>query len=426
MEQALNWFGARQGRVRYSMDYRMGQIQPGYSLPSFDCSSALYLSLIEAGIFPTGMRIGNTDSLFADLEAHGFVQVPIDGNGNAQCQRGDVFVWGRRGASSGAAGHTGMFVNANDIIHCNAGYNGITVNNHDTIWGYNGGPAYTFYRYVGKVTPPSAGVSIGDMAHIKDSHVVTQRATVNGITQVAAESLYLKNFDWTDNGIAVAGIAKVDGAGYRLEGVTNPGERFVVPGSFRVADIANDAGITYVLLSGVGGYEVWVAAGAVSKGSKAVPVARPVQQTQPPQTTPPVTKPPVTTPPQTQPPVTKPPETQAPVTLPPETQAPVETNPPKEDKPVAFSREQQRELAIATQQVLDANTAFEPVISEKVKTIAYFVTDTFAIGSTFVLTILAILGQLDGNTAIYISAACTTLALGLKATFRLSAKEKKG
>ena len=29
------------------------------------------------------------------------------------------------------------------IIHCNAGHNGISINPHDTIWSYNGGPAIT-------------------------------------------------------------------------------------------------------------------------------------------------------------------------------------------------------------------------------------------------------------------------------------------
>ncbi|MFD1899922.1 peptidoglycan amidohydrolase family protein [Enterococcus termitis] len=32
-----------------------------------------------------------------------------------------------------------MFANNNDsIIHCNYGYNGITVNDHDVIWNANG------------------------------------------------------------------------------------------------------------------------------------------------------------------------------------------------------------------------------------------------------------------------------------------------
>ncbi|HFZ6537625.1 TPA: peptidoglycan amidohydrolase family protein, partial [Streptococcus agalactiae] len=33
---------------------------------------------------------------------------------------------------------------------CNYGYNSITVNNHDEIWGYNGQPYVYAYRYSGK------------------------------------------------------------------------------------------------------------------------------------------------------------------------------------------------------------------------------------------------------------------------------------
>ncbi|MBO0440974.1 hypothetical protein JZO69_11425 [Enterococcus sp. DIV0869a] len=52
-----------------------------------------------------------------------------------------VFIWGDRGNSGGAAGHTGIFIDDNDnIIHCNYGFNGITVNNHDYIWEFNGQP----------------------------------------------------------------------------------------------------------------------------------------------------------------------------------------------------------------------------------------------------------------------------------------------
>lgn len=93
--------------------------------------------------------MGNTETLFDDLERNGWQQVqPI--NGNYLAKRGDVFILGTRGHTLGAAGHTGIFVDDNDnIIHCNYGYNGITVNNHDTIWGYNGQPAITIYRYTG-------------------------------------------------------------------------------------------------------------------------------------------------------------------------------------------------------------------------------------------------------------------------------------
>lgn len=142
-EAIINWFNARRGRVTYSMANRNGPA-------SYDCSSAVYHALIEAGFLPQGYRIGNTDSLFNDLEAHGWKQVPLDANGNGDTHRGDIFIWGKRGASGGAFGHTGIVLDdAGNIIHCAYGYNGIHVDNHDWLWELNGCPAYTFYTYVG-------------------------------------------------------------------------------------------------------------------------------------------------------------------------------------------------------------------------------------------------------------------------------------
>nr|DAV76437.1 MAG TPA: peptidoglycan hydrolase [Caudoviricetes sp.] len=142
-EAIINWFNARKGRVTYSMADRNGPA-------SYDCSSAVYHALIEAGFLPQGYRIGNTDSLFNDLEAHGWKQVPVNANGDADTHRGDIFIWGKRGASGGAFGHTGVILDdAGNIIHCSSGYDDIHVDNHDWLWELNGCPAYTFYTYVG-------------------------------------------------------------------------------------------------------------------------------------------------------------------------------------------------------------------------------------------------------------------------------------
>lgn len=143
INKALSWMQQRQGKVSYSMSYRLGP-------NSYDCSSAVYLALIDGGFLPVG-SMGNTDSLFNHLEKAGWQQVqPVDGSYPAK--RGDVFIWGNRGGSGGAAGHTGIFIDDNDnIIHCNYGYNGISVNDHDYIWGYNEQPDITIYRFTGNI-----------------------------------------------------------------------------------------------------------------------------------------------------------------------------------------------------------------------------------------------------------------------------------
>jgi hypothetical protein len=143
----IDWMQQRQGKVTYSMTARLGP-------NSYDCSSAVYNALIAGGFLPNG-SMGNTETLFNDLEKNGWQQVQPN-NGHYPAKRGDIFIWGTRGHTLGAAGHTGIFVDNNDnIIHCNYGYNGITVNDHDTIWGYNGQPAITIYRYPGNGTTNS-------------------------------------------------------------------------------------------------------------------------------------------------------------------------------------------------------------------------------------------------------------------------------
>ncbi|WP_206913099.1 hypothetical protein IGL98_003489 [Enterococcus sp. DIV0840] len=140
IENMIKWMTDRKGRVTYSMNTRLGP-------NSYDCSSAVYFALISGGFLTSGV-MGNTDTLFSHLEKAGWTQVKADASGNYPAKKGDIFIWGNRGASGGAAGHTGIFIDDQDrIIHCNYGYNGITINDHDMIWELNGCPAVTIYSY---------------------------------------------------------------------------------------------------------------------------------------------------------------------------------------------------------------------------------------------------------------------------------------
>lgn len=69
-------------------------------------------------------------------------------------------------------------------------------------------------------------------------------------------------------------------------------------------------------------------------------------------------------------------------------------------------------------------TDFEPIISDKAKTVAYFVTDILGIVSSFLAAILAILNIVDGVAAVSINAAVIAALTGLKQTFRLSNKKQ--
>ena len=112
LNKAIKWYQDRMGKTTYSMANRGGP-------NSYDCSSALYNALIAADVFKKG-KMGTTATLAADLKAAGWVKTdsPI---------RGDVFVF-TAGQGGHQYGHTGMFINKNEIIHMNGAANGISIN----------------------------------------------------------------------------------------------------------------------------------------------------------------------------------------------------------------------------------------------------------------------------------------------------------
>lgn len=135
-ETAIAWMASRQGRVSYSMDFRNGP-------NSYDCSSSVYYALMSAGAITAGWAV-NTEYQHDWLTKNDYELIAE--NQAFTAQRGDIFIWGRRGHSSGADGHTGMFVDGDKIIHCNAAANGISVTDHDVSWAYAGRPYYYVYR----------------------------------------------------------------------------------------------------------------------------------------------------------------------------------------------------------------------------------------------------------------------------------------
>ncbi|HFU4089522.1 TPA: peptidoglycan amidohydrolase family protein [Streptococcus suis] len=155
MEQAIAWMEARRGKVTYSMDYRNGP-------NSYDCSSAVYYALLSAGAIPPGWVI-NTEYEHDWLLKNGFNLIAE--NSAFAAKRGDIFIWGKRGQSAGAGGHTGIFVDSNNIIHCNYARNGITVDGYlDTARASGSKYAY-IYRPHGQstVSASTAGKSIDQL-----------------------------------------------------------------------------------------------------------------------------------------------------------------------------------------------------------------------------------------------------------------------
>ncbi|HEM3174382.1 TPA: glucosaminidase domain-containing protein [Streptococcus suis] len=121
IETALRWMSDRKGRVTYSMDYRNGP-------NSFDCSSSVYYALMSAGAISAGWAV-NTEYEHDWLVKNGYTLIAENTDWDAK--RGDIFIWGRRGQSAGAGGHTGIFIDPDNIIHCNYARNSITVDNYN-------------------------------------------------------------------------------------------------------------------------------------------------------------------------------------------------------------------------------------------------------------------------------------------------------
>lgn len=253
IEQAISWFSSRLGKVTYSMQDRNGP-------SSYDCSSAVYHSLIQSGAFPSSIFIGNTDTLFNDLERHGFTQLQPNAQGNYDTQRGDIFIWGDRGQSAGGFGHTGMFLDANNIIDCNYAYNGIHTENHDWFWNANKQPTDTFYRFTGAVAndPHDQNVEVGSWIRFDGTYTANDIQAVGNVWQVRTDELCKVNFTWDDNGIPAGLLTEVDSDGFAtVDQELAVGSLYKIPGKFVVNDVGFVNG-EWLSQIGVGGLSFWV------------------------------------------------------------------------------------------------------------------------------------------------------------------------
>lgn len=116
--------------------YSMTGCRDGVTCNSGDCSGTITRSLERAGC-STPAWLYNTDSMHAWLEQNGFKLIAANKSWTAK--RGDIVIFGKKGASGGAAGHVVEFINNTQIIHCtykNPSMNGIYVDNEATTCPY--------------------------------------------------------------------------------------------------------------------------------------------------------------------------------------------------------------------------------------------------------------------------------------------------
>lgn len=114
-----------------------------------DCSGAVYISLVKGGAKPHSYPV-NTESEHAWLITNGFELISFNKTWNMQ--RGDVLIFGLKGQSAGAGGHTAIAVDHSNVIHCNYAHNGVSVN-PETTMPYSMG--WYVYRYKGATQQPT-------------------------------------------------------------------------------------------------------------------------------------------------------------------------------------------------------------------------------------------------------------------------------
>lgn len=152
METAISYMESLKARgITYSMyGSRTGSDGTG------DCSGTIYQALRNGGASNAGWVL-NTDSMHNWLKSNGFKRIADQTEWNAK--RGDITIFGKEGASGGAAGHVVMWVSNTHFIHCNYGKNGVTVDSEASMMSLYQMMWYT-YRYEGaapKPTPKPSG-----------------------------------------------------------------------------------------------------------------------------------------------------------------------------------------------------------------------------------------------------------------------------
>lgn len=455
MDKAIEWFEQRQGRVSYSMDYRNGP-------NSYDCSSAIYHALIYAGILPQGFRIGNTETEFVDLPKFGFQRIEADANGYIPTQRGDIFIWGKQGYTLGANGHTGIYLDSDNIIHCAYAYKGIHTDEHDKLAGWNNVQYLTIFRYTGKPqnapAPAPQPEAIDDVINIGSHFKIAKSMRVAEVNihedrrELKIDELCPRGFTWAENGIPADWAVKVDGDGYKIDGEINAGDLVKLQGVFVAQEVVQNDGMWFALVKR-NGIDVWmeltpvteVSAGDGGTVSEYRPAPAPVEEPKPAE---PVVENHaenhfadvsnmVENEPKTE---EKLAENQG-LTVQEEEKKDMSHNlgnsgnaenskkvekkqliqinaRPLTEKEIEMLDKMQEEVAKNI-----ANTEYEPRISEKAKTTVYFIADLGILVNMLVATICVILIPNATKEILAISGAIATAFAGLKPIFKLGAKK---
>lgn len=197
VDAAVKWYEDRKGKVSYTQ----GGSRNGPD--SYDCSSSVTYALDAGGIKFGGSWAFNTDSLHDWLLKNNFELVSESDWGSdaeiGKTQRGDIFIWGPKGASGGDLGHTGMFKGDDEIIHCSFP-RGIDTDTYST-YKHQVGSHGKVYIYRSKSVSSSKAEPLSAKRDhtVKGSISYTTSELVNGLKQIFTIDK-LKSEDAKDSG----------------------------------------------------------------------------------------------------------------------------------------------------------------------------------------------------------------------------------
>ncbi|QHJ76603.1 MAG: hypothetical protein [Bacteriophage sp.] len=235
INHVIGWFDTRKGNVTYSM-YGSRNGTDGTA----DCSGSITQAIRDAG-GKAYNYLYSTVTLAPYLAVNGFKRIAKNQDWDAQA--GDIVMmsWGNDMASSGGAGgHVGIMKSPTEFISCDywtGGQQGTAISEHQwedyyatevakglqyvEVWRLVGGPISA-----SDVKVPVSGsvdqvLNVGEHFKGLPAYRVDRFEYVNNVEQVISYKLanggHSEEFDWTNNGLGILSIDKVDENGNLVE-----------------------------------------------------------------------------------------------------------------------------------------------------------------------------------------------------------------
>ncbi|WP_321387288.1 peptidoglycan amidohydrolase family protein [uncultured Enterococcus sp.] len=172
----IQWMKDREGKYPYT------QVRP-WSEGYYDCSAAVISALRAGSFLPAGPNEGWTGSLFSTTLPGISKQIS-----RSECRKGDIFL----SNPNVNAGHTGIFLDNNTIIHCNAGDWTISTTVAD---GRMGNAPFYYYR-LNNIDEDNVGKATIDTNNVNSAafHIAGWFVPKNS---VAGQSIWLYFMDST-------------------------------------------------------------------------------------------------------------------------------------------------------------------------------------------------------------------------------------